>query len=173
VSLSQEGLLQAEIIADLLGVETLAGVYSSPRERAYYTARDIAEPHSLTVEIAEGLDEIDFGEWTGRSFDDIEGDPLWCQWNEARGTARPPGGESMDEAVNRARDAVETIAGWHRDQSVALVTHCDVIRGLIAHYLGLPLDNLLRFDVDPASVSRLAVGTWGARIVSVNERLYQ
>ena len=48
-----------------------------------------------------------------------------------------------------------------------------MIRGIIAHYLGLPLDNLLRFDVDTASVSRLVVGAWGARVESVNERLYQ
>jgi broad specificity phosphatase PhoE len=56
---------------------------------------------------------------------------------------------------------------------VALVSHCDIIRGIIAHYLGLPLDNLLRFDIDPASVSRIVVGDWGARVISVNERLYQ
>jgi broad specificity phosphatase PhoE len=56
---------------------------------------------------------------------------------------------------------------------VVAVSHCDIIRGLIAYYLGLPLDNLLRFDIDPASVSRLMVGSWGARVISVNERLYQ
>lgn len=173
VSLSPEGLEQAEIVGDLLGVEQLSAVYSSPRERAYYTARDIAEPHALKVQVLDGLDEVDFGEWTGLSFDDLEGDPLWCEWNEARGSARPPGGESMAEATARAVAAVEEIARSHRDQTVAAITHCDIIRGVVAHYLGLPLDNLLRFDVDPASVSRIAVGTWGARIVSVNERLYQ
>jgi broad specificity phosphatase PhoE len=56
---------------------------------------------------------------------------------------------------------------------IAAVSHCDVIRGIIAHHLGLPLDNLLRFDVDPASVSRLQLGDWGGRVMSVNERLYQ
>jgi ribonuclease H / adenosylcobalamin/alpha-ribazole phosphatase len=173
VSLSQDGLEQAEIVGDLLGVEPLAAVYSSPRERAYYTARDIAEPHSLTVGIEPGLEEVDFGDWSGRAFDDLEGDPLWNAWNESRGSARPPGGESMGEAVARAVSAVEEIAKRHSDQRVAAISHCDIIRGLIAHYLGLPLDNLLRFDIDPASVSRLMVGGWGARVISVNERLYQ
>ncbi|MDB5693011.1 MAG: histidine phosphatase family protein [Alphaproteobacteria bacterium] len=173
VALSGEGLEQAEIVADLLAVDPLAAVYSSPRERAYYTARAIAEPHGLKVQIADGLDEVDFGDWTGASFDDLEGDPAWSEWNEARGTARTPNGESMAEAVGRAAAALEAIAASHGGATIACVSHCDIIRGLIARYLGLPFDNMLRFDVDPASVSRLALGSWGARIMTVNERLYQ
>src|SRR5205085_3024389 len=98
VALSSDGLQQAEIVSDLLAVEPLAAVYSSPRERAYYTARTIGEPQELKVRIADGLDEVDFGDWTGMSFNDLEGDPAWTEWNEARGSARPPGGESMAEA---------------------------------------------------------------------------
>jgi broad specificity phosphatase PhoE len=173
VSLSRDGLDQAAIVADLLGVEPIDAVYSSPRERAFYTAREIAEPHEHEVNLSEALDEVDFGEWTGRRFDELEGDPLWDEWNEARSRARPPGGELMAEAVARAVAALEAIATEWPDGTVAAVSHCDIIRGVIAHYLGLPLDNLLRFDIDPASVSRLKVGSWGARVMSVNERLYQ
>jgi broad specificity phosphatase PhoE len=50
-----------------------------------------------------------------------------------------------------------------------MVTHCDIIRAVIAHVLGLSLDHILRFDIDPASISRLAVGDWGAKILSLNE----
>jgi len=173
VSLSREGLEQAEIVADLLGVEPLAAVYSSPRERAFYTARAIAEQHEMKPQVADDLDELNFGDWTGRSFDDLEGDPLWDEWNGSRGSARPPAGESMAEAVTRAVAGLEELAADHADEMIAAVSHCDIIRGVIAHYLGLPLDNLLRFDVDPASVSRVAVGNWGARIMTINERLYQ
>ena len=173
VSLSKEGLEQAEIVADLLGVEQLAAVYSSPRERAWYTAREVADAHELKVEVSDALDEVDFGDWTGMSFDALEGDPLWQQWNETRSQARPPAGESMTEAVARAVAAIEAFAAAHDGASIAAVSHCDVIRGVIAHYLGLSLDNILRFDVDPASVSRLTVGSWGARVMTVNERLYQ
>ena len=51
-----------------------------------------------------------------------------------------------------------------------MVTHCDIIRGVLCHYLGLPFDNLLRFDIDAASVSTLIVGTWGARVAGMNEQ---
>src|SRR3954465_15256078 len=77
VALSREGLEQAAIVADLLSTAPLAAIYSSPRERAWYTARDIAEPHGLKVGVAEGLDEVDFGDWSGRSFAELEGDPGW------------------------------------------------------------------------------------------------
>jgi broad specificity phosphatase PhoE len=173
VALSGEGLEQAEIVADLLAVEPLAAVYSSPRERAFYTARAIAEAHDLEVGIADGLDEVDFGDWTGMRFDELEGDSAWSDWNEGRGTARPPNGESMVEAVERSAAALDAIAAGHDGATIACVSHCDIIRGLIARTLGLPLDNLLRFDIDPASVSRLALGNWGGRIMTVNERLYQ
>jgi broad specificity phosphatase PhoE len=173
VALSVEGLEQAEIVADLLSVEPITAVYSSPRERAYYTARSIAEPHDLTVAIAEGLDEVDFGDWTGVAFDDLEGDSAWSEWNEARATARPPGGESMADAVVRAVGALTEIAADNHGRTIACVSHCDIIRGVIAHHLGLSLDHMLRFDVDPASVSRIALGAWGARVMTVNERLYQ
>lgn len=173
VALSSEGLDQAAIVADLLGTLTIAAVYSSPRERAWYTARDIADPHDLEVQVRNDLDEIDFGGWTGLRFSDLEGDEDWQRWNEKRGSARCPGGESMSEAVERARSALETIAADHDGETVVAVTHCDIIRGLLSYYLGMPLDNLLRFDVDPASISSLELGRWGARVRSINERLYQ
>ena len=173
VALSEEGLEQAEIVGDLLGVEPIAAVYSSPRERAYYTARRIAEPHEHKVEIVDDLDEVDFGDWTGMAFSQLEGDPAWMEWNEARAAARPPNGESMAEAVERAAAALQRLAAEHNGEAIACVSHCDIIRGALAWCLGLPLDNLLRFDVDPASVSRIALGSWGARVMTLNERLYQ
>jgi len=173
VALSAEGLEQAAILGDLLGTAPIAAVYSSPRERAWYTAREIAEPHELKVVSEDRLDEVDFGEWTGCSFAELEGEPLWSQWNEQRATARPPAGESMAEAIVRAYAFLKEAAADHHGETVVALSHCDIIRGIIAQCLGLSLDNLLRFDVDPASVSRISIGNWGSRVMSVNERLYQ
>ena len=50
-----------------------------------------------------------------------------------------------------------------------MVSHCDVIRAVIARVLGLSLDRLLAFETDPASLSRIEVGNWGARLLSLNE----
>ena len=173
LALSEQGLEQAAILGDLLGTASIDAVYSSPRERAWYTAREIAEPHGLKVGVEDRLDEIDFGDWTGRSFAELEGDPDWCRWNEARGSARPPGGESMADAVARAFAFLDEARAAHGQATIVAVTHCDMIRGILARCLGLDFDHLLRFDVDPASVSRIALGDWGSRVMSINERLYQ
>jgi probable phosphoglycerate mutase len=173
ISLSPEGLEQAAIVGDLLGTQDIAAVYSSPRERAWYTAREVAEPHGIKVTAEERLDEVDFGEWAGRSYAELEGEPAWVDWNERRGSARVPGGESMVEAADRAMSFLEEAVRDHENRQIVAVSHCDVIRGVIARCLGLGLDNLLRFDVDPASVSRVVIGSWGSRVLSVNERLYQ
>jgi broad specificity phosphatase PhoE len=75
----------------------------------------------------------------------------------------------MAEAQARAVAHIEELARAYADAAVAIVSHCDIIRGVIAHYLGLGLDRLLSFDVDPASISRIAVGAWGGRVLSINE----
>jgi broad specificity phosphatase PhoE len=52
---------------------------------------------------------------------------------------------------------------------VAIVSHCDPLRAVVAAWLGMPLDHLLRFDLDPASVSVAEAGDWGVRVRCLNE----
>lgn len=170
VPLSDEGRAQASALAARLTETRLAAVLSSPIDRAHATAAAIAAPHGLPVEIADGLTEIDFGAWTGARFDALTHDPAWGDWNTRRSTARPPGGETMASAQARAWTCVEEVAERFAGRTVALVSHADVLKAVIAQLLALSLDRLLAFDIDPASVSRIVVGDWGARLVSLNER---
>jgi probable phosphoglycerate mutase len=161
------------MVAKRLDGVPLAAVYTSPQQRAWLTARPISERHGLDAIVDMGLEEIDFGHWPGRSFAELDADcdPAWKRWNEGRGSARAPGGESMVEAVARAHGALHALSLRHPNEIIAAVTHCDIIRGVIAHLLEIPLDNLLRFDIDPASLSRISLGDAGGRVLSVNERL--
>ncbi len=146
---------------------TIGAIHSSPRPRARETAAIIAEAHGVSVEDAEDLDEIDFGSWAGKTFDALAGDPAWQEWNARRGTASTPGGEGMKGATARAVRHIEAAAG---EAPLVCVSHGDVIRGVVAHYLGLESDRLLSFDVDPASLTEIALHPGGGRIVSINER---
>ena len=159
----------AGLLTERLGEVRLDAIQTSPRKRARQTAEAIAAPAGLDVEVVEALDEIDFGAWTGMTFDELAGQPLWRHWNEARGSARPPNGESMVAAQTRVVAQAGEIARTRPGARVALVSHCDILRALVAHFLGLSLDNLLRFDIDPASVSRIEVGSWGGRVLGLNE----
>ena len=73
------------------------------------------------------------------------------------------------EAALRIERHVERLVRTRADARIALVTHADMIRALVARVLGLSLDNLLRFEIDPASVSRIEAGDWGARVLRLNE----
>ncbi|HEX5775602.1 MAG TPA: histidine phosphatase family protein, partial [Caulobacteraceae bacterium] len=105
VTLGDEGLAEAERVAGRLAGEGLAAVYASPLERAVATAQPIARAAGVQLRIDEGLNEIDFGDWNGAAFADLEGDERWAAWNRERRTARPPNGESMGEAKAR-------VVGW-------------------------------------------------------------
>ena len=75
----------------------------------------------------------------------------------------------MAEAQARVVGWAERIAEEHPDEAVAAVSHCDVIKALIAHALSLSLDDLHRFEVSPASVSVIVAGDWGMKVHSINE----
>ena len=169
VPLSQEGSRQAEALGCRLSGQGLSEVQTSPRERAVRTAEAIARASGAQLHVVQALDEIDFGGWTGADFDALEGQPLWDEWNAVRSRGRPPGGESMAEAASRITRHVERLAADRAGEKIALVSHCDMIRAMVATCIGLSLDNLLRFEVSPASVSRIVAGPWGARLASLNE----
>lgn len=142
---------------------------TSPLDRTRATAQAIAEPHDLRAESLGGLIELDMGEWTGREIEGLHGEPAWTSWNERRATARIPGGETMAEAQGRIVAALDALAAAHAERTIAVVSHADMIKAAVAHVLGLSLDNLMAFDVSPASVTRVVWGDWGARLMSLNE----
>lgn len=164
--LTADGQEQANRLGAWLRAEPMAEVHASPRTRAQKTASALRRE----VITADALDEVDFGDWTGRRYDELDGQPEWDRWNAERDVARVPGGESMAEAQGRAVAYVQQVALDFGERTVALVSHCDITRAIVAWVLGLSLNRILSFDVDPASVSRLVVGEWGSRVVSLNER---
>ena len=75
VHLSEQGKPDAERAAAYLLSFPIQAIYTSPLERAHETAEVIAAKHHMPVRIAPELNELDFGEWNGTLFDDLERDP--------------------------------------------------------------------------------------------------
>jgi probable phosphoglycerate mutase len=169
VRLGSLGQEQARRLAARFANENVASVQSSPLERARETAEPIAASLTTDVEVNERITEIEFGAWTGQRFGDLGSDPRWSAWNGARGVSRPPEGETMLEAQARIVGAMERLRDAYPERSVVLVSHSDVIKAALLYHLGLPVDAYARFDIDPASVSTLVVGDWGARLIRMNE----
>ena len=169
--LTEGGHRQAAALADKLRNERLSGIQASPVLRAQQTAEALAAATALPVQTVAALDEIDFGAWTGTDFASLEDDPRWRDCNVRRATAQAPGGESMASAQARIVAHIEATAAALGGRTVAMISHCDLIRAAIAHYLELSLDRMLRFDVDPASVSRLSVAEGSGQLINLNEKL--
>jgi probable phosphoglycerate mutase len=165
VSLSDRGVEQAHRTASKLAGCGITAIHSSPLDRTRQTAEIIAGHLGLPVAPSDALAEIDFGAWTGHRFADLDEREDWRRWNHFRSGTRAPGGETMLEAQARALRHIEGLGGG----TVALVSHCDVIRAVLAHFLGMPIDLFLRLEVAPASISTVEIGPWGPRILRINE----
>lgn len=166
ISLDARGRAEAVALARQVATRGVTRIVASPRARTIETAAVTAEAIELPVEVVPALDEVDFGRFTGRSFADLDRDDDWAHWNAARAVARCPGGETMGEAVARA---VAFVAGLGAGVTLCM-SHCDIIRGAVAHYLGLPLDRIFQLGCDPGSLTTLLLDGEGARLVTLNER---
>ena len=171
IRLGAEGRRQAGLLAERLAREKISALYTSPLERARETADPIAARLGLEPETVDDLTDVDYGEWSGKSFAALDEDPRWATWNKARSTYRPPGGETMLDVQHRAVGSVEKIVAANTGHAALIVSHGDVIRVVLATFLGLALDHLTRFEVFPASISSVAVGDWGAKVLGINEVL--
>jgi len=169
VHLNERGRQQAEALARRLAPLPLAAVYSSPLERAVETAQFIAAPHGLEVQIREALGETHFGELDGRPLDEVRREEVWKRSQIYPSGTRFPGGETMYEVQSRAVFALEEILQAHPQQIVAVVSHADVIRVVVAHYIGLPLALFRRLVVSPASLTVLRFTETGPRLMLLND----
>jgi broad specificity phosphatase PhoE len=163
VALSPEGLGQAHQLAAQFAGRPIDIVQSSPRQRTRQTAAPIAQAAGLDVKHADGMDELDVGEWAGRSFVSLALEPSWGEWNASRGSARPPGGESMAELQDRVVGHLEALKQTDAS-AVVIVTHAEPIRAALLHYRNLQLDRFAEIEVAPASISILRCG--GQRLVA-------
>jgi len=172
VPLGEAGRAQAERTAKRLAGLGIAAIQSSPLERCFETAEIIGRRLGLPVEPVDALLEIDFGDWSGCRFDQLEPQENWRRWNHFRSGTRPPGGETIWEVQGRVLRHIETLTGGDAAVGaggVVLVTHSDLIKVALTHYLGMPPDLFLRLEISPASISTVEIGGWGPRILRINE----
>jgi len=169
VPLNDEGRAQATRVGRRLARENVTALVASPRERTRETAAIISEAVHRPVEIDDALNEVDVGAWTGRTYEDLQGEPSWQRWNDARLVARPPGGESMLEVQTRMIGAMERLRLAQPDGRIALVSHSDPIRAAVLFHLGMSVDEFNRIDISPCAVTTIRVIDRGPQIVSLNE----
>jgi probable phosphoglycerate mutase len=132
------------------------------------TAEPVAAHHGLSPQIVNDFGELIVGDWEGHSFEELGKREDWRMFNACRSSARAPGGELIIETQMRMVRQIEALRHRHEREMVVVISHGDPLRSLIAYHLGIPLDFLLRFEINPASVSVLETADSGSRVLCVN-----
>lgn len=171
VALAESSYPLIEALGRRLASERLDAVFASPIGRAQETAGAIARAAGVTVETDEDLSEMDMGRWTDATFEALENEPTYRAWNACKALAGAPGGERSTTVQDRMVRAVGRVRTVLPEGRAALVSHGDPIKCLVCACLGLPLDSMHRFDLDPASITTVVVGDWGAKVLRLNERV--
>lgn len=171
VALDATGRRQARTLGTRLRDVPLTAIVHSPLERCVQTAGLLAaaraEPVALHAE--ERLTECDYGQWTGGALAELAREPLWETIQARPSVVTFPGGESMQAMADRAVAAVAAWSARHPDGVLAVVSHGDVIKAVLSHALGQPLDEFQRIAVGPASLSIVRWGDDRSMVLRMND----
>jgi probable phosphomutase (TIGR03848 family) len=170
IDLDDRGRAQADRLVERFDGVRLTAIYSSPLERCVQTVEPLATERRITIRTDPDLLEMEAGDWTGRTLAQVRRTAAWRVVQRTPSAfAFPGGGEAFPDAQTRAVDAVERIGRRHRRGAVVVATHGDIVRIVLAHLAGTPLDDFQRFVIDTAGVSAVLVGGDRPHVLLVND----
>ncbi|HRH95249.1 MAG TPA: histidine phosphatase family protein [Prosthecobacter sp.] len=155
MALSPLGMSQAEAVAAWLKDTKLDALYASPMLRVQQTLTPLAKQRGMQPELMPGLREVDFGDWTGNRWDEVQvkfGVSAfdWLEIIESNGI---PNGESVQGIMTRVQECLLQIVNAHPHQRVAVFCHGGIIRVMIALLLEMPLARMAHFNIEYGSIS--------------------
>jgi len=169
VSLSKKGQEQALALVPTLSQLKISHIHSSPLQRCIETVSPFQRDfRSLKIKKNSAFIEMDYGSWSGRKLSTLSKQKLWNHIQSTPSVVRFPEGESFLEMRSRAIDGIENLRGIKGNHLV--VSHGDVIRTILNHYLGSHIDHFQRIAIDPASISTLIFHDGNVSVRSMNAK---
>jgi probable phosphoglycerate mutase len=174
VPLTELGQAQAAAVAARISKAwSPRAVYTSPMARCIATAQAIAKACHVDAQILTELNDIDYGQWQWRTHDEVGAtwpELLEC-WYATPHLLRFPGGESLQELVARAADALRTVIAQHSEpaETVVLVGHNSVNRALLLQLLDQPLIAYWRIGQEPCAINEIDIIGRSIRVLRINE----
>ena len=170
IPLNLRGRKQAQRIAAELAAHELAAVYTSPQRRTMETAEPIAATHGLEPEVKPAFDEVWLSpSWQGKTFRELKGNVEFD-----RVAADPMYRSELIEPIAAVQErtiaAVERLRTRHLGELVAIVSHGDPLRAIMAHYLGLQLASFRRLACGNGSLTIFDFNRQGPRLERLNWR---
>jgi probable phosphoglycerate mutase len=170
VHLNEEGQAQAQALGQRLAEAPIQQLYASPLERTMETAEAIRAHHPhLTIQQKPEIGEVRFGDWEGKLLAELYSRKMWRIVQDYPSRAEFPNGETLRDAQARAVTAVEGSAAAHPGQTIAIVSHADIIKLVLAHFLGMHLDHFQRLVVHPASISTVSLSYGRPYVGNMND----
>lgn len=159
VALTDEGWQQMNNSINSSAIFPWNYIISSPLKRCLDFANLISSKSNIDVAIVNGLRELDFGEWEGKLITEVwENDTEQVKnFTQDPINYSPPNGETLINAQTRVLKAWREILNTYRGQHILLVQHGGTMRLLLAHFLNIPLSNILRIEVPYAAISRVKI----------------
>lgn len=171
VHLNENGRQQAAAAADRVSNLPVKALYSSPVLRCRETAEFIATSQNLPLHVLEAVGEVRYGKWEGKKIKKLAKKKEWFTVQFFPSRMKFPGGEALRQVQARGIEALEALAEQHDEKDIiVVVSHADLIKLVLAHYLGVHIDLFQRIMIAPASVSVLYLAKNGVvRIGRVND----
>jgi len=167
IPLSERGWEQSRLVAAKLAPLGIEMVFASDLQRAASTAAVIAATSRVPIKLLPGLREVDYGAWEG-----LTGEEIKQRFPEARknwlknlAESRPPDGESLEEAQQRALLELNRIYCDNVYQSVAVVTHGGIIAVLLTKFLDERIEFLRTYFGRNTNVSLIELQAGEARVI--------
>jgi probable phosphomutase (TIGR03848 family) len=167
IKLSARGRKEAKNLIKSLNLLGIQEIHSSPLERCLETIAPFSsQAKAIPVMQDEAFIEMHYGDWSGSKLSILSRKKLWKTIQGHPSLVRFPSGESFLEMNTRAIEGIEKLR--LRGQTQLVVSHGDVIRVILNHYLGSHLDNFQKLSIEPASLSRITFHGDKVIIHSVN-----
>jgi broad specificity phosphatase PhoE len=146
-------------------------IYTSPMSRCIATGATIAQACGLEARTLDDLNDIDYGAWQSRTYEEIKTAylQLYSAWFATPHLVRFPDGESLQDLVARSADALRFVLGHHPDDTVVLVGHDSVNRALLLQLLDQPLSSYWRLAQSPCCVNEIDVAHGHIYVLRMNE----
>ena len=173
VKLTETGKCQAQALASRLSSWSVEAVYTSPLDRAYYTASAIAERHNLTPEILPELEEINFASWEGESIPALEKEQhtAFSLWRSDPFFYPPEGAETWEKLYVRLSQAVKIFLGGDY-KNIVVVSHGSIMRALYAVFVGLNPHKVWNMEVSNCSMSGIEMRRGRPVLIFTNDDLH-
>ena len=150
-------------------------VFSSPLRRAVATAKPLCEAVGIRMQLKEGLKEIAFGQWEGKTPEDIDREfhDDYVRWLTDPGWNAPTGGERGIDIARRSSLALEEIEKTYTIGNVLVVSHKATTRIMLCSLLGIDVGRFRdRISMPVASVSIVEMAVHGPLLHMMGDRSY-